>query len=209
MTRLIFVVIGCWIRIKDLFSKLPCAVGGGLPSSPDGNQPVELKWRLVAGLVRNLFFFCICIGKSGSIITFILFQALWQDGSHWCSAIPSSALVAASLLQCRASACATPQRTPEHRRADRALVWATRLELSQQHCHTWHKWRGAGGGWGGSSTAWLWEGLSGSDLQLLFLIISTVATNSTRGPKVPVSCVCPTVPSWGTWGWKAISFFPW
>ena len=39
-----------------------------------------------------------------------------------------------------------------------------------------------------------------SPSQLLFLITLTIATNSTRGPKVPVSCACSMVLNWGIWG---------
>lgn len=83
MTRLMSMALGCWIRNQDSgFCKMSCAVGEGLPSSPDGNYPVELKWEQVTGFLRNLSPFCFCTGKWGSTITFILFQPSSRMALH-------------------------------------------------------------------------------------------------------------------------------
>lgn len=218
MTRLISTAISCWIRILDSgFFKPSCAVGEGLLHTPDGNHPVELKWKQVAGLLSNVHPLCFCTGKRGSTITFILFQSLWQDDSRWCSDTASSVLMAAFLLP---ASCSKLRKTqcwcncsmhPECVRADLALV----CPLSWSCCwHARQQCRGAGGSSAQASTTWLLERCSCSHLsprgcyelspsQMLLLINLTIAINSTRGLKIPVSCAWPTMFSWGIWGWKA------
>lgn len=111
----------------------------------------------------------------------------------------------------RARACAAPQCTLDRVRAHVALVWPAHLVLSQRHHHSWHECRRAVGRMQllrcSDLEATMNRHHEPSPWQLLFLITLTIATNSTRGPKVPVSCACSMVLNWGIWGQKP-NFFP-